>query len=513
MKKKSLLLCSTLAFLSVGALTGCGQNSNTIIVWVGSESVSFYRDQAKEFLKNNPDFGYSIGIIGADTGGAAGQMVSDNTACGDIVTIAHDNIGKLSESSLIAPIVDEDLLKQIDEDNPKTFKDIIKNYLGQDKDHQYTFAVPYISQALFLYYDTRYVTEQQADSFEGLIEAAQKYDKDNGVSGTKAFTVTGTDGFNNSFSLMARKLVDPNDPEKTEASVRLYGRGSMYDCYAQDNDQVAIMKWYQRMYEHPNGVLLELKGTPWNTCVENHLALSAIGGAWHFNAFQKAVGEPNIGCKILPTFTLTEEDVAGIEDKVYPMDDGATNMKGVHYDGLPQELQGAADAAPVAGTKFRGGSFVDCKAFVINMAKMTGAEKYGKMCDLIQYFSSKDVQKQSFLKCLNVPAFDQASDFIESVKDQVDHAGYLMAKAQTGMSIYGFPQPILNAAMNTNYYQKKAPDFYANCIKKEECGTSVDSIREILFRMEYVWKHGGLPSKPYPALSELPAETSGLRNK
>lgn len=505
MKKKSLLLCSTLAFLSVGALAGCNQSSNNIIVWVGSESVSYYREKAKEFLDGNEEFGYGITIIGADTGGAAGQMVSDNTACGDIVTIAHDNIGKLSQANYIAPIVDEDTLSQINSDNPEAFLNVIKNIYGDGSDgYTYTFGVPYISQALFLYYDTRFVTDEEAKTFEGLIQAAKRYDTDHGVSGTKSFTVTGTDGYNNSFALLARNLTAGN-----KSALRLYTSGERYDSYAQDNDMVAVMKWMQRNYADPNGCLLESGDTPWEVNVENHVALSVIGGAWHYNSFRKAVGDENMGCAILPSFTLTAADVEGINDVNYPLDNGYTNQKtGKVFKGLPEELQGAADAAPAAGTEFRGGSFVDCKCFVINMAKMTGAEKYGKMCELLRYFSSKSAQNESFVKALNVPAYAGADEFIDTTKGQVEDSAFLMAKAQTGMSIYGIPQPITDGTTNTFYYSKNAPDYYLQCIKKNKCGETVDGalgIREILFRMEYVWKHGSTPNA-YPGT--YPAETS-----
>ena len=505
MKKKSLLLCSSIAFLSVAALAGCIQDSNTIIVWVGSESVSYYRDKAKEFLASNPEFGYGLRIIGADTGGAAGQMVADNTACGDIVTIAHDNIGKLSRSNRIAPIVDDDLLEQIANDNPNSFKSVITNFFGEtdDMEQNYTFAVPYISQALFLYYDTRYVTAEEAKTFDGLIQAAKRYDSEHGVTGTKSYTVTGTDGYNFSFSLLARNLTAGN-----KSALRLFVGGERYDSYAQDNDMVAVVRWMQRNYKDPNGVMFDNAGTPWNTSVENHLVLSAIGGAWHYNAFAAAVGKENMGCAIIPSFTLSAEDVAGIGDVTYPMDNGYTNPNtGKVFKGLPQELQGSADAAPVAGTEFRGGSFVDCKCFVINMAKMTGPEKYAKMCQVLKYFSSKDVQNESFVKALNVPAYLGADEFIETAKDQVADTAYLMAKAQTGMADYGIPQPIIDGTTNTFYYSKNGPDYYLNCIKQlSGNGVTIQDIRETLFKMEYVWKHGSLPK--YESGISLPADTS-----
>ena len=507
MKKKSLFLASATALLSLGCLTGCNLGSNSIVVWVGSESVKFYREEASKFLKEYPDFGLKISVVGADTGGAAGQMVSDNTACGDIITIAHDNIGKLSQLSYIAPIIDEDVLKQINEDNPAAFKRVIQNILGDGSDgYTYTFGVPYISQALFLYYDTRYVTDEEAETFESLTAAAKRYDTEHGVTGTKCVTVTGTDGFNFSFPLLARKL--SSDEQTNSSSLRLYEDGNPKDCYAQDNEQVAIMKWLQRSYENPNGIFID-SGSKWESDIENHKALAVIGGAWHYNSFHDAVtdmqGNTYMGVKKIPTFTLTDADVEGITAVSYPSDD----------TDLPEELRGAADEAPVAGTKYRGGSFVDCKCFCINMTSIMGSngpQKYEQMCQLLKYFSSKEVQNDSFTKALNVPAYEGSAEYIESVKDQVEETAYLMGKAQTGMGSYGISQPFLNATLNANYYQDGAPDYYKNCIMKiDGAGSDVQSIREVLWRMEYVWKWGAAAAKArYPGT--YPAETHTKRH-
>ena len=505
MKKNSLFLASATTLLALGCLAGCSASKNSIVIWVGSESVQFYREEAAKFIKEHPDFGLKVSVVGADTGGAAGQMVSDNTACGDIITVAHDNIGKLSQLSYIAPIIDEDVLGQIDLDNPAAFKKVVKNILGDGSDGvTYTFGIPYISQALFLYYDTRYVHDDEADTFEGLIEAAKRYDLENGKDGTKSYTVTGTDGFNFSFPLLARKL----SGGQNTSSLRLYENykdGNPLDCYVQDNDQVAVVKWMQRNYENKNGILLG-GGSKWESDIENHKALSVIAGAWHYNSFRDAVTDKDgvhMGCKMIPTFTLAAEDVAGIEDVVYPNDTS-----------LPEELRGLADPVPVAGDVFRGGSFVDCKCFVINMTSIMGSDgpqKYEKMCKLLKYFSSKEVQNDSFVKALNVPAYEGSTEFIESVKDTVDNTAYLMAKAQTGMGIYGIAQPFLNATLNANYYQDGTPDYYSNCIMKNGSGADVDNIRQVLWRMEYVWKWGAAAAPArYP--TSYPSESSTKRH-
>lgn len=497
MKKNSLLFASTSLILALGCLAGCAKTKKSLVVWVGSESVEFYRAQAKEFLKNNADFGLKITIVGADTGSAAGQMVSDNTSCGDIVTIASDNIGKLSQLSYIAPIIDEETIKQVEQDNPTSFISAVKNILGSDDKYTYTFGVPYISQALFLYYDTRYVNPGEEETFEGLEQAAARYDSQNGVSGTKSYTVTGTDGYNFSFSLLAGNIMSGS----YESKLRLYQNGNPMDCYAQDNEMVAVLKWMQRSNEAVNGGLLE-SDSPWATNITNHKAISVIGGAWHYNSFRDAVtdssGVVHMGCAKIPGFTLTDADVQGIEAVNYPDDPS-----------LPEELRNKVDPAPVAGTKFTGGSFVDCKAFAINMATMDGdVEKYYKICKLLRYFSSEEVQKKSYIEALNVPAFKTASAFVEESKSQVDETAYLMAKSQTGMSANGISQPFSNGNLNAAFYSKGGPGYYLNCVtKKGGSGSDINGIREVLWRMEYLWKNSNAPAQnQYPGT--YPASTT-----
>ena len=485
MKKKSLLLCSAALLLSVGALTGCGGSGKTITLWVGSESTAFYQKVANEYVAAHSDFGYKVKVTASDAGAAAGAMVQDNSSCADIVTVAHDNIGKLSQSSYIAPIQSESLLKQIDDDNPASFKGVIKNTLGTGTD-EYVLAVPYVSQALFLYYDTRYVSAEQAQSFEGLQQAAAAVSNK-----TKAVAVTGTDGYNFSFTLLGRNVTGGANT----SSLKLYEGGKKYATFAQDNEEVAIARWAQRYLADPNGLFFP-DDSGWEVNVSNHNVISVIGGAWHYNAFKNVVtdnsGKVNMGCAIIPTFTLTAADVEGISSVAYPTGD--------------EFAPTGTNAAPAAGTVIRGGSFVDCKCFVINMAAANDATKYNKLQELIQHLSSKEIQNRSFLEAMNVPAYEGADTFIASLtKDQVDETVLMMAKAQTGMNPYGIAQPFINGTLNTYYYSKSCPKYYEELLVNSSGKyNTVQSVREVLFKMEYVYKHGSLPAS-VPA--QLPGAT------
>ena len=67
MKKKSLFLTSAAMLLTLGTLSACAGSKNSLVIWVGSESVAFYREKAKQFLKDNPDFGMKLTIVPIDS--------------------------------------------------------------------------------------------------------------------------------------------------------------------------------------------------------------------------------------------------------------------------------------------------------------------------------------------------------------------------------------------------------------------------------------------------------------
>ena len=427
--------------------TGC-DDGKTIKIWVGNESATFYQEIANDYIANHPEFGFNVKVIGADTGSAAGVITQDPSAAGDIYTVAHDNIGKLVDSNCAKPIIDEELIAQVEANNTEAFKKVCKVKWNNEN---YLFGVPYISQALMLYYNTELVTEEQAKTLEGLQEAAAA--ASTGTKKVKGITFTGTDGYNFSWSLLARKADD------NSSTLKIFEGGEKSNCYAQGDDMVSIVKYQQRLFKDENGAMWPTD-SGWATEISNGSALSVVGGAWHFDAFKSAVGESKMGVTVLPTFTLTSEDATG---------------------------------SFAAGTTFQAGTFADCKVFMINGASKQ--KKYAACQELIKYFSSKDIQNLSFKECLNIPAYIVADEYINSIKDELTTSEYSCAVAQTKMAEYGIPQPFINGTLNTYYYSKNAPDYYKNMIinDKDSYGTE-RKIREGLYTMEHIWQKGKVPS-------------------
>ena len=474
MNKKLLAMLLVLAMVAA-LLSGCGgskeQDDGIIRLWVGEESAGFYQRICDEYVAANPKFGYKIEVKGMDTGSVAGTITNDPTAAADIFTVAHDNIGKLAANQSAKPITDQALIDQVLADNPESFRTVIYSTLNGQ---QYLYGVPYISQALFLYYNKALVTEEQAKTFEGLREAAIAAD-------TKAITVTGDDGFNMSFALLARKTSDHSTTVKIYEGAESVSGGSKGVSNCQGDDTVAIIRWLQEYAADPNGFKWA-SPDGWDADLRNNGVLAVIGGAWHYNTAKASVGETNLGIALIPTFTLTPESVEG--------------------------LSGVS-----AGDEYRGGTFADCKCFMINAN--SAQSKYAAEQELIMYLSSKEVQNASYLECLNVPAYVGAADYIKQCYDEgkVSESEYNLAAMQAGMSEWGIPQPFITGTLNTYYYSKNGPAIFRAMIDKTAYPTtgdtileeteSVAGIRKGLYLIEYLWMHGQAP-KEFP--SSLPAQ-------
>ncbi len=453
-----------IAVLLVTAMFGCGKKENKkLVVWVGEESAEFYQTVCNKYVEDHPDFGYTVEVKGMDTGSAGGVVTQDPSAAADIFTVAHDNIGKLAANQCAKPFTDESLIKQVLADNPEAYQNVIYSDLNGQK---YLYGVPYISQALFLYYNNTLVSEEQAQSFEGLLEAAR-------AAGNNALTVTGDDGFNFCFALLATKTADHSTSVKIYEGAEGQSGGSKGVSNCQGDDTVAIFRWLQEYHEDPNG--FKWASTDgWEADFRNQGVCALIGGVWHYNSASAAIGETKLGIALIPTFKLTAKSVEGLN-------------------------------GPQAGDEYRGGTFADCKVFMLN--SNSDKDKYSAQQELVKYLSSKEVQQQSYLSCLNVPSYVGASEFVsQALKDgKITETQYAVASKQIEMSEWGIPQPFLTGTLNNYYYSKSAPSVFKALVDKvdypstgdkfftgEEAGT-LEGVRKALYLAEYIWMHGRNP--------------------
>ena len=440
---------------------GPPEKQGTIRVWVEEDAAWFYQNVCWQYTASHPEFSWEIEVNGMDIGSVTVTITQDPQAAADIYTVAHDNIGKLADRQCAKPITDQALIDQVLADNPAPFQNVIYSSLNG---MQNVYGIPYNSQALLLYYNKALVTEKQARSFEGLREAAR-------AAGSKAITVTGDDGYNMSFALLATRLRDHYTSVKLYEGAESVQGGSKGRCYCQGDDTVAIFRWLQAYAADPNGFAWP-SFDGWDADLDRGSVLAVIAGPWYYDTVKDIVGSENLGIAMIPTFTLTSEATEG--------------------------LWGVA-----AGDVYRGGTFSDCRCFMINA--FSDPAKYEAEQELLRYLTSKEVQNKAYLETLTVPAYAGAAAFIEDCyhEGKVSEHQYKLAAVQTAMSEWGIPQPFVTGTLNVYYYSKNAPAIFRAIIDRTAYPltgdriisetVSLTGIRKALYVIEYVWMHGVLP--------------------
>ncbi len=440
---KKFMVLAVMSFILLFGVVGCG-SASPLLIWVGAESVDFYSDKMEEYLTdytdiNGEEFPYAVRVVGVDSSTSAATFLDDTDAGADIFTVPHDNLGKLiAGSSAIAPIQSAALLNQINVDNPQSFLDVIK---GTVTGVEYTFGVPYVAQSLILYYNKQFVTAEQAQTWEGIWAAAKTANK-------YALTITATDGFNNSFLLLASRASDHY------TSLKLYEGGIQEECYAQGDDTISVLKWGQRFFTDPHGAKAP-SDSGWEVELSDAISLSTIGGAWHYEAAKSAL-DTNLGIAILPTFTITGPDAYG---------------------------------TIAAGTVFQSGTFADTKMFVMKK----NSEKAEYLEDILVFLSDKDVQEESFEQAANLPAYKNASTEFSAFEAGTPEAA--LAKAQVEMFAWGISQPFgFNSRFNTFFYSKGTPDLILEMLENKDGTFSTNqAIIHQLIIIESLWKTGLRP--------------------
>ncbi|MDR1836234.1 MAG: extracellular solute-binding protein [Treponema sp.] len=462
-RKKFGYVCALvfIVFFSFLFSAGC-KKEETIKIWVGSEARDFYQRKMDEWVvnynaANSKPFQGTIIVESVDTGAAAAKFLDDTAVGADIFTIAHDNLGRLiAGASAIGPITDQRLLAQINNDNPFIFLDVIKGSVGEPA-VEYTFGVPYIAQALVLYYNKDYLTDEDVKTWEGIWAKAR-------ANGKQSVTVNGDDGYNNSFLVLATRESDGTPVAE------IYLNKQMESCNFNSDLAVATMQWGQRFFtdSSPDGRInygaKRVSDSGWEIELANEFSLSLIGGAWNFNAARSALGS-KLGIAPLPTFTLTAADVAGTT--------------------VP------------AGTVMKSGTFADTKMFV--MKKLVREEdKTAQLQNILLYLSSKEVQEEAFEFCQNLPAYKNASAEFRRVRENTLEGR--LAQVQYEMFASGRPQPFgVSARMNNWYYSQGAPGIVLDILTnaKDSNGNSLydttAKIREGMAVVETIWKTGRRP--------------------
>ena len=166
MKKRivSLIMGGAIAAGSLVGLTGCGEKDNTITLWGPNAQQESLKEMVALFKQKNPDFKLDIELGVAGEGDAYSMMSNDPKSGADVFAYANDQIVNLYSLGALARIGDSTVT---DLKSANTAGSVEAGKVG-DGYYGYPYAA---DNGFFMYYDKSVVSEEQAKTLDGVLEA------------------------------------------------------------------------------------------------------------------------------------------------------------------------------------------------------------------------------------------------------------------------------------------------------------------------------------------------------
>ena len=267
----------------------------TLTVWGAEEDQEMLKAMCAEFAKANPDKEYKFLFGVQSESDAADKVLNDVTSGPDVFSFASDQINKLYAGGALARVggAIEENIKNINTASSVDAATITIN--GEDQ----LFAYPCTEDnTLFLYYDKSVIGEDDIDTLDDLLDAAQ-------AAGRTVHFKLNDDGWYLSSFFFAVDELGYNvtyDDKMVETAV---------DINYNNEKGLAVMRALANYINHPALVIqtddskLIAGLTP--TADGKVEVAAGVSGTWNATSIEGLLGE-NMGVAKLPTVKIGGED-------------------------------------------------------------------------------------------------------------------------------------------------------------------------------------------------------------
>lgn len=312
MKKLLALLMAAVMVLSLAACGGSSETAQTeaaaaetqaaapaepiaLTLWGAEEDQALLAELVEEFKAAYPDqtFDIQIGVESEST--AKDTILTDVEAAADVFAFANDQLNDLVAAGALLAL-DGDIAQVLPAYANKTLDDVkAANAAGSvaaasKDDTLYAFPMGG-GNNYFLYYDSTKITAEQAQSWDGLLAAAE-------AAGGKVGMTFASGWYNASFFLGAGFISDMN----ADGTTVIDWNGTSPDGYT----GVDVAKAMAAIAAHP-GFLAVADGDLSNQ-IASGAVCAVVSGTWDAGAAEAAFGEGYAATK-LPTFTCAGDQV------------------------------------------------------------------------------------------------------------------------------------------------------------------------------------------------------------
>ena len=261
-----------------------GEDNISLLVWAPDNAVSLTKQLCDDFIALYPDKTITIDVQAQGEADAAAMALNDLDKAADVFGFVCNNINKLQQGNALAP-VNEDYLEDVKARNSEfsvstgTLDDTLLAYHETGENGYY------------LVYDKAYVSDEQAQTLEGLFEACKAADKKcliNADNGFYACMFLYTGGmFNDGLTEDGTQEFNDYDEDKVLDSLEAFA--ALFHEYSDIFMSADPARIGSGMAEDPSTVA------------------AGIDGSWNAATVAKVLGD-NYGAAKLPTINIKGTD-------------------------------------------------------------------------------------------------------------------------------------------------------------------------------------------------------------
>ena len=287
MKKAARGLCCGLAVLSVFGFAACSEGEDGAIkltVWVSEADQAFAQSVVEDFKKKHPDKKYQFVIDIQGENDVATRVLNDVENAADVYSCINDQLPKLINGDGLARIAGE-RLNRVQAANSDGAMESVTISVGGESG---VYGMPYTDNTFFLYYNKSVLSEEDVQSFDGILSKC---------SSTKQFAFPMTDGWYTSSFYFGKDLgySVSYDKDLAETSISCdFGNAT--------GEAVTQAMWG---YVKDARLKSDVNDSKIVAGFNDGSIVAAVSGIWNKTTIEKYLGE-NFAAAKLPTYTLNK---------------------------------------------------------------------------------------------------------------------------------------------------------------------------------------------------------------
>ncbi len=253
-------------------------------VWAPDKAVNLVKEQVKAFQAHYSDITFkSIEVIAQGESDAATQIINDPEQAADVFGFPSDQTNKLMDAQVLAPVAPalSSTVKAMNAEktvSAATFDDELYAF-PETNDNGY-----------YLVYDKTAVTDEDAKTLEGVLEACKK--------AGKTFIMDCGNGFYSCvFAFTGGAVIDGFEED---------GETQKFVDYDEDKAVDTLMAFAKLMKDY-KGIFTSQDPANISTGFKNGKVAAGVDGSWNATADKESLGD-NFAAAKLPTIKVGNED-------------------------------------------------------------------------------------------------------------------------------------------------------------------------------------------------------------